>query len=148
MSSQPTTDPLDSFVFLTNRVGRLIVKRIREEIDFEKFGLSPFHMGILADLFLEDGVRQQDLAVSSIKDKATIARALERMEQKGFLERIPDPKDKRSKRILLTEKGKELHGKVFSKAMDIEQEVTPSVSLEDLRTTRRVLRQIYEHLQG
>lgn len=105
-------------------------------------------MGILADLFLEDGVRQQDLAVSSIKDKATIARALERMEQKGFLERIPDPKDKRSKRILLTEKGKELHGQVFSKAMDIEQEVTPSVSLEDLRTTRRVLRQIYEHLQG
>lgn len=105
-------------------------------------------MGILADLLLEDGVRQQDLAVSSIKDKATIARALGRMEQKGFLERRPDPNDKRSKRIFLTEKGKELHGQVFSKAMDIEQEVTPSVSLEDLRTARRVLRQIYEHLQG
>ena len=36
---------------------------------------------ILADLWEQDGVIQQDLAISIVKDKATIARALELMEK-------------------------------------------------------------------
>lgn len=147
LPGQPFTSPPESLVFLTNRVARLIVKRLREEIDFEEHGLSPFHMGILADLLQKDGVRQQDLAISNIKDKATIARALDNLEQSAFLLREPDPRDKRTKRIFLTNKGRDLQEALFRKYMEFEQGLTERVSKEDLQTTRRVLRRIYEDLQ-
>ena len=47
-----------SLIFLTNRVGRLLANEIRLYSGMEEYGLMPHHMGILSDLWKEDGVRQ------------------------------------------------------------------------------------------
>ena len=67
-------DYLNSLILLTNRVGRLMAARLRQEPNIEHTEFVGPHAGILADLAMGDGVRQQDLAMSAIKDKATIAR--------------------------------------------------------------------------
>ena len=77
-------DPFESIIFLTNRVGRLLSNHIRLRAKKEKIHLVSSHMGVLVDLWVKDGLRQQDLAVSAIKDKGTIARAIEQ----GFLKML------------------------------------------------------------
>ncbi len=148
MQMQPFMDehahsPVDSLVFLTNRVGRLLAQEIRHQASVEEWGVSAQHMGILVDLWVEEGVRQQDLAISNIKDKGTIARALQSLEASGIVARVPDEKDKRNKLIYLTKRGKALRSHLLPQARRTESEAARGISEEELATCQRVLKHIY-----
>lgn len=106
-------------------------------------GLAPHHLGVLVDLWMKDGVRQQDLAVSIIKDKATIARALRNLEEQNLVVRIPDEQDKRTKRIYLTHKGKLMQGEMLPHAKQVVEEASTEISTEELNTCKRVLEKMY-----
>jgi len=139
---EPKPFPAKSLVFLTNRVGRLLANEIRQRSGMEEWGLHHAHMGIMVDLWTKEGIRQQDLAVSNIKDKATIARALDNMEQQNLVVRIPDHQDKRNKLIYLTHRGKELRKRLLPHAQRTVKEVTEGVPKEDLECCLRVLEHI------
>lgn len=139
-------NPLDSLIFLTNRVGRLLSKSIRKQLNKSDAELLPTHMGVLVDLWLKDGVRQQDLAVATIKDKGTIARALVQMEQQNLLVRIPDDHDKRNKRIYLTHKGKALKEELIPHAHAATQDACQGINEKDLAICKKVLEQMYHNL--
>ena len=123
--------PFKSLVFFTNRVARLLVQRIWQRVDSDKVEILPQHMGVLSDLWQQDGVRQQDLAISLIKDKATIARTIQFLEQKNILIRIADPQDKRNKRIYLTHKGKSLKQELVPHAMSTVEDATAEIKPEE-----------------
>lgn len=136
--------PLDSLVFLTNRVGRLLANEIRKRTALDELGLSAQHMGILVDLWVKEGVRQQDLAVSNIKDKGTIARALQSLEAANIVVRVPDREDKRNKLIYLTHRGRSLREELMPEAQQAVREATVGIPKEDLETCKRVLSQILQ----
>jgi DNA-binding MarR family transcriptional regulator len=142
--SQAVKFPVNSLVFLTNRVGRLLANEIRKRTALDELGLSAQHMGILVDLWVKEGVRQQDLAVSNIKDKGTIARALQSLEAANIVVRIPDQEDKRNKLIYLTHRGRSLREELLPEAQQTVQEATEGIPEEDLAICKRVLSQIYQ----
>jgi DNA-binding MarR family transcriptional regulator len=109
-------------------------------------GLMPHHMGILADLWRKDGIRQQDLVVSLIKDKATIARAIASMEQANVVVRIQDERDKRYKRIYLTHKGKSLKEELIPQMESLEKEVASNIDEEAYQNCLDVLEKIHDLL--
>lgn len=141
-------NPLDSIIFLTNRVGRLLSRTIRKRLDKPENEMQPTKMGVLVDLWMKDGVRQQDLAVASIKDKGTIARALAQLEQQNLLVRILDDNDKRNKRIYLTHKGKSLKKKLVPHAKNVTEMACAGISEEDLATCKRVLVTMFHNLNN
>ena len=142
--SQAVEFPVNSLVFLTNRVGRLLANEIRKRTALDELGLSAQHMGILVDLWVKEGVRQQDLAVSNIKEKGTIARALQSLEAANIVVRIPDQEDKRNKLIYLTHRGRSLREELLPEAQQTVQEATEGIPEEDLAICKRVLSQIYQ----
>lgn len=137
-----------SLIFLINRVARLLSQRIWQRVDTEVVEILPQHMGVLSDLWEQDGVRQQDLAVSLIKDKATIARTIQFLERKNVLVRVADPQDKRNKRIYLTHKGKNLKQHLIPHAATTLEEATVNVKTADLKICLEVLGKIYTNLNG
>lgn len=144
--SQAVKFPINSLVFLTNRVGRLLANDIRKRTALDEMGLSAQHMGILVDLWVEEGVRQQDLAVSNIKDKGTIARALQSLEAANIVVRVPDREDKRNKLIYLTHRGRSLREELMPEAQQAVREATVGIPKEDLETCKRVLSQILQKI--
>jgi len=142
--SQAVEFPVNSLVFLTNRVGRLLANEIRKRTALEELAVSAQHMYILVDLWVKEGVRQQDLAVSNIKDKGTIARALQSLEAANIVVRIPDQEDKRNKLIYLTHRGRSLREELLPEAQQTVQEATEGIPEEDLAICKRVLSQIYQ----
>jgi DNA-binding MarR family transcriptional regulator len=66
--------------------------------------LRPRHAVVLAYLD-EDGVRATDLARLSGRHKQVIGRLIDELEQLGYVERRPDPADRRAKLIVPTERG-------------------------------------------
>ena len=77
---------------------------------FERLGeagygdLHPRHGAVLAYLD-EDGVRATELARLSGRHKQIIGRIVDELEELGYVERRPDPADRRAKLIFPTEQG-------------------------------------------
>jgi DNA-binding MarR family transcriptional regulator len=68
--------------------------------------LHPRHGAVLAYLD-EDGVRATELARLSGRHKQIIGRIVDELENLGYVERRPDPADRRAKLIFPTERGLE-----------------------------------------
>jgi len=141
-------NPLDSLVFLTIRVGKLLINQFKREGRVSQHPWQPHQVGILVDLWTRDGVRQQDLASSSIRDKASITRVLYSLEQEGLVIRQSDPADKRSKRIFLTPKGKKLREELLPMSEKTIHRALEGIDPADVRVCKRVLKQMYENLNN
>jgi DNA-binding MarR family transcriptional regulator len=68
--------------------------------------LLPRHGAVLAYLD-EDGVRATELARLSGRHKQVVGRIVDELEELGYVERRPDPADRRAKLIHPTERGLE-----------------------------------------
>jgi DNA-binding MarR family transcriptional regulator len=66
--------------------------------------LQPRHGAVLAYLD-EDGIRATDLARLSGRHKQIVGRMIDELEELGYVERRPDPEDRRAKLIFPTERG-------------------------------------------
>lgn len=88
-------------------------KYLNEKVknDNLSFGLYP----LLIRIYHNDGIIQEQLAQDFHLNESTIARNLKKLEEKGFIKRIPD---KRTKRIRITDEGM----KTARKLMDIDEE--------------------------
>jgi DNA-binding MarR family transcriptional regulator len=140
------TNPRQHLIFLTNRVGRQLARLMLERMEFEKFRPQGTHMGLLSDIVLADGQRQQDLAISTIKDKGTVARSLKQLETAGIIKRTVDPEDRRQKRIHLTEKGGRLWAYAHDHAAHAMNCAQRDIPDEDLALCTSVLEKIYNNL--
>lgn len=80
----------------------------------QKAGIEEFNGAqgrILYVLWQEDGLPVVELAKRTGLAKTTLTSMLERMDEKGFLERVPDIKDRRVLRIFLTARAQILSDK-------------------------------------
>ena len=68
--------------------------------------LHPRHAAVLAYLD-EDGIRATELAQLSGRHKQIIGRMIDELEELGYVERRPDPEDRRAKLIFPTKRGLE-----------------------------------------
>ena len=66
--------------------------------------LHPRHWAVLAYLD-EDGIRATELARLSGRHKQIVGRLIDELEELGYVERAPDPADRRAKLIVPTERG-------------------------------------------
>lgn len=62
------------------------------------------HLAVLAYLD-EDGIRATELARLSGRHKQVVGRMVDELEELGYIERRPDPQDRRAKLIFPTERG-------------------------------------------
>lgn len=69
--------------------------------------LRPAHGNVMEQLEMEDGLRLTDVASRAGMTAQSMGELVDDLEGKGYLERRPDPTDRRAKRIYLTERGRE-----------------------------------------
>jgi DNA-binding MarR family transcriptional regulator len=84
-----------------------------KELEAYRVGSGQFEFLLL--LYHEDGVSQETLAKMLKVSKATSARAIQSLENEGYVYRERDENDLRAYRVYLTEKGKEMRNIIFKK---------------------------------
>jgi DNA-binding MarR family transcriptional regulator len=90
---------------------------------FEQAGhgkLTRLHGAVLAHIDA-DGTRATELARRSGRQKQVIGRAVDELEQLGYVERRPEPGDRRAKLVVPTDLGRELIHLSDEIIRDIEQ---------------------------
>jgi len=105
------------------------------------WGISSGEIGFLMTLYQQEGCTQEQLCSLLAIDKAAATRALTSLENKGYIQRQVDARDKRCKCIHLTDKAKELRqditGEVRAwngKASELVGEETYQMICENLQT--------------
>jgi MarR family transcriptional regulator for hemolysin len=98
---------------------------------------------VILTLLDKEGVIQGDLARTLGIRAVTLGGIVDRMEAKGWLERRPDDKDRRAKRIWLTNKGRELEEAIrlsLKRVHDVAIEDIPDERVDQLFETITVIR--------
>ena len=99
-------------------------------------------------IMLHDGICQRELAKLILKDRANTGRILNTLEQKGYIERFVDTKNKRLvRKMIITDEGK----KIFKKASDILKEHLSSIPKiltdEEKETLKNTMKKLREGLK-
>lgn len=92
--------PDHNFGFLVHDVARLM--RVAYDRRTRDLGLTRSQWWVLNHLYFNEGITQSALADVLDIEKPTLGRLLDRLEDKGWLERRADPNDRRAKRVYLT----------------------------------------------
>lgn len=105
----------------------------------QPLGLTVIEWYILRALYQKDGQHASDLAQSVGRAATSFTPNLDRLSEKEFVERRPDPQDRRAVCIFLTEKGVELKDEVLKLADQIDGDVAGQFEEDDFNAFLRVL---------
>jgi len=89
-----------NFGFLTLDVARLLQYEFDKRVS--SLGLTRSQIRVLTRVYQTPGISQSELTDILDVQKAALGRMIDRLTQKGWLERRPDPNDRRVNRIHLT----------------------------------------------
>jgi DNA-binding MarR family transcriptional regulator len=106
--------------------------------------LHPRHGAVLAYLD-EDGIRATELAELSGRHKQIIGRMIDELEELGYVERRPDPGDRRAKLIFPTKRGLEQVRLGDEVIADIEARHAREIGGRTYAEFRDVLRAVVAH---
>ena len=116
-------------------------KFLNEKVKDEdlSFGLFP----LLITIYKNEGIIQEQLAQIFHLNESTIARNLKKLEDKGFIKRIPD---KRTKRIEITDKGVKTAQKVMDYDDEWDEKIKEIIGADEYDNYKNTLRTICEEL--
>lgn len=102
---------------------------------------------VLSVLWEDDNISHGLLAEKVSRDKASLSRTLDLMEEKGLIRRITDADDKRGSKILLTRLSKELKDKATQTAIDFTQSELKGLSPIEVKELARMLNHLHSNLR-
>ena len=116
----------------------------RLEQVLERHGLSIPQFDILATLGFEQGITQQELAERLLVTKGNICGMIDRMEANGWVERRPDPVDRRANRLFLTRQGKTRLGQTTPDERALVKKIMGALKPVELQTLYQLLDRLDE----
>ena len=103
---------------------------------------------VMAHLAARDGVNQLELVHLTRLKPSTVSVLLKRMEEEGYVTRVPSETDRRAVRVLLTERGKAFDKERLSRISNNDQLAMHGISPEDEAVLNDLLRRIRDNLEG
>lgn len=132
-------------------IARNASKLLEKAFDLEllrDYGMSGGQWRTIAALAYRDGLSQREVADLISLDSSTLVPIIDKLEQNGFVKRQPDPKDRRNKRIFLTEKSQSIIDSIVDAALNLRKAVYKDISARDMDIAKTVLRKVNENAES
>jgi DNA-binding MarR family transcriptional regulator len=110
--------------------------------EFDSYDLTPQQFGLLAFLWIEDGLSQAELSIRSQIDRTTMGGIVDRLEKERLVQRIIHPDDRRAFQVFLTKQGKSLEDELCAVADRVLVKVNSPLTMEEQSTLVRLLEKI------
>jgi DNA-binding MarR family transcriptional regulator len=119
-----------SFGFLVHDVARLFGRRFNQRA-LLFLGLTRAQCKVLGYLARNEGINQAGLADLLEIKPMTLVRQIDRMEEDGWIERRPDPGDRRARRLVLTAKARPILSRILDLSTEVRTEAFAGLSEAD-----------------
>jgi DNA-binding MarR family transcriptional regulator len=119
-----------------------LLAEFRVELERSEFSdIRPTH-GCVFRFVREDGMRLTRLAELASMTKQSVGEIVDDLARRGYVERVPDPEDRRAKLIRLTERGERAQGVGFGLFAEVERRWIERYGRERIDALREVLEEI------
>jgi len=135
-----------SFGYLLNDVTLLFRKHFDRRA--VKFGLTRAQWRATKVLYHREGLRQTELAEFLEMEPIAVGRVIDRLQAAGFVERRPDPKDRRAWRLYTTDQARDVVGDMEEIAYGLRRDATVGIDYAEMEQAMAVLNRIKENLQA
>lgn len=132
---------IGKYISQLHRKGNVFINR-----ELSKYDLSVGQFMFLLDLYMKDGKNQEEISDNLKIDKGTTARAIKKLEEQGFVIRIKNENDKRSNKIYLTDKAKDIKENVFDILDNWNQKISMILTKEEEETMKNILKKVCENI--
>lgn len=137
---------------MNKSIGRLVSILHRQSqiyINFilKDFGISSAEYSFLLYLYNKDGLTQDALSSYLYIDKAATARAIKSLEEKGYVIKDKDEKDKRCNRIYLTEKANNIKNEIRHKVSSWSRFLTEDIDENTINMVYSTLEKMVEKVE-
>ncbi len=124
-------------------IGLMHVMKDHAQQVFTEFDLTPSQADALRNLGVPRS--QRELAFCLAFDASSVTDIVDRLEERGLVERQVDPSDRRVRRIVLTAKGQSFQTKLWTRML--EANPVESLGVADQRTLRDLLAKIVDPVE-
>jgi MarR family transcriptional regulator, organic hydroperoxide resistance regulator len=115
------------------------------EAKLQKHALTLPQFEVLSTLAVSSCTNQQELAQRLQVTKGNLVGLIDRLTERGWVERVPDPADRRVNKVQLTGAGKQVLEKVYPDQLTAVEQLMSKLNLEDVETLRSLLHRLEPH---
>ncbi|MDP4547953.1 MAG: MarR family transcriptional regulator [Marinobacter sp.] len=136
----------DQFPFAVARVTRRWRKMLDERL--KDLGVTQARWSTM--VYLQqggEGLTQRELASLMAIENPTLVRLLDSLEQQGLIERRACPKDRRARRLHLTEDGLNFMDELSGRATELREEMLEGISDKEIESALAVFHKIMENAE-
>ena len=101
---------------------------------------------MLLYLSFKDGVNQQELVYVTQMKGSTVSIAVKKLEEAGYVKRVPSDHDMRSMNVFITKKGKEIAEETKNFLCEKDKKIMKGIPERDIRTAKYVLEKMLDNL--
>ena len=130
--------------YLIHDVSRL--RRVSFDRELAPLGITRSQWWVLAFISRNDGLPQTQLANDLDVGKVALGSLIDRLQTAGFVTRVADAKDRRVKRVFLTEKARHLIEEISGVSNRFNDKILDGISREDLELTSKTLFRMKQNL--
>lgn len=131
-------EPTGHQLAMALRVAYLTMHR-RTDALMTPLGVTADQFVVLAALAEADSLSQRELTDRVASDPNTVRAMIVLLQRRGFIEREPDPDDKRAWRVSLTPAGRRAFQKLWRRTESLRNQLRSRMSASDVATLVRLL---------
>ncbi|MFX1574206.1 MAG: MarR family winged helix-turn-helix transcriptional regulator [Promethearchaeota archaeon] len=122
---------------------RIFSKLLRE---YETIEINPAQGRVMFPLWRQDNISFHELRKKTLLSKATLSHMLDKLEEAGYIKRIPSQKDKRTINIQLTEKSKKLMNRYLQVSNEMKEIFYKDFTVNEIDEFEDNLRRLLNNL--
>ncbi|MBB3291153.1 MULTISPECIES: MarR family transcriptional regulator [unclassified Rhizobium] len=131
---------------------RLVHQHWAQDVDaaLEKAGfddIRPSHANVFT-FMRPEGIQVSELTRLAHVRKQTMTQAVEELERLGYVERRPDPNDRRARLVFLTERGRGVRPVAMAAGRLVDQRWSDMAGSEEIDALKQALQSLLGKLRG
>jgi len=138
--------PEKSAGYLVRDTHLLFAKALRTRLQTHQ--ITPGQWYFLRALWDEEGLSQRELSRRVGTTEPTTVSALRLLARNGMIERVRNPKDRRTINIFLTDRARAMKAELMPVAIEVNDVATAGLSDEEFTQLRALLQKVRENLSA
>ena len=131
---------------LIGQIHRLSTKRFVQNSHMHGLEISLDQWLVLGPVWKNDGISQKEISEYCGKDKTSVTKIIDTLEKKNLVVRVTDQLDHRVKRVVLSQKGRELFLSALPVMAQTRDELRSGISDKEIEALKSILSKIYKNL--
>ncbi|MGE8430380.1 MAG: MarR family winged helix-turn-helix transcriptional regulator [Sphingobacterium sp.] len=133
--------------FLTGKYSIAVMRRLQRNLKEAGLNITSEQWSIMYNLWVEEGLTQQELAVRTFRDKPSVTRLINNLERVNLVIRVNDKNDRRSNLIYLTKIGRKMKDEGMKQAKNTIEQALGGLGDDQITLSNTILHRVLFNLK-